>query len=327
MMRSLIFSLLFLAAVSVFGQRTPPDSSPTPVSIETIISQAEQQTANYRETFNNLLAQETKIFEEFGKNGEAKEHRVIESNFIVYQSIIDPTIISEYRNVVRVDGKEVSDNEQRTQDFFEKVLKSTTADKELQRIQNESNRYDKTLNISGLTLYQAPILLPHIRAAFSFEITGQDIVNGVEVYIISYTQKAKSPFVIFNDKQPKPRELWINFDFDLPGSIKDSNVFLRGIFWIDKQTFQIRREQREVVFQPNNSAGQFVAMKADFEYQKSEFGVLTPKKITLSDFDIKAKDKGREITTTLDSRATFEYTKFSKSDVEVKSNEINTPKN
>lgn len=324
MTKVLIFSFAILtAAISVFGQ-TP---SPTPVGIETIVSEAEKQSFNYRQAFSNLLAEETKTFEDFGKNGETKERRVIESNFIVYQSAKDPTVISEYRNVIKVNGKAVSDNEQRAQDFFEKVLKSATAEKELEKIQNESNRYDKTLEISGLTLNQAPVLAAHIRPAFNFELTGQDLIEGVEVYVVSYAQRTKSPYVVFNEEQPKTGELWIRFDFDLPGSIKNSNVFLRGKFWIDKQTFQIRREEREVVFQPNGSERQFVAMKTDFDYRKSEFGILTPKKITLSDFEVKAKDKGREISTTLNSRATFEYTKFSKSDVEIKSNEVNSPKN
>jgi len=325
-MKSLIFSFLVLAAtISVFGQTPTP--SPKPVNVETIVSQAEQQISNYREAFNNLLAEETKTFEDFNKKGEAKERRVIESNFIVYQSVKDPTIISEYRNVIKVDGKEVMDNEQRTQDFFEKVLKSATAEKEFERIQNESNRYDKTLDISGLTLHQAPILAAHIRPAFNFELVGQDLIDGVEVYVISYAQKTKSPFVIFNDDQPTSNQLWISFDFDLPGAIKNANVFLRGKFWIDKQTFQIWREEREVIVQPNNSDKQFITIRTDFDYQKSDFGILTPKKITLSDFDIKAKDKGREISTSLDSRATFEYTKFSKSDVEVKANDVDSPKN
>lgn len=326
MTKYLIVSVLILAAaVSVFGQAPTP--LPTPVSVENIVAQAGLQTINYREAFNNLLAEETKTFEDFDKKGEPKERRVIESNFIVYQSVKDPTIISEYRNVFKVDGKDVTDNEQRAQEFFEKVLKSTTAEKELARIQDESNRYDKALDVSGLTLYQAPILAEHVRPAFDFELAGQDIIDGAEVYVISYRQKTKSPYVIFNNDQPIPKQLWISFDFSLPGSIKNSNVFLRGKFWIDKQTFQIWREEREVTFQPSVSDKQFVAMRTEFDYQKSEFGILTPKQIIMSDFQVKSKDKGREISTSIDSRATFEYTKFSKSNVEVKSNEVSSPKN
>lgn len=324
MTKSLIFGFIVLtASVFCFGQT----STPSPVTLETIISQADRQAANYREAFNNLLAEEKKIFEDYDKNGEAKERRVIESNFIVYQSAKDASVISEYRNVIRVDGREVTENEQRAQDFFEKVLRSASAEKELERIQKESNRYDKTLNIFGLTLNQAPILAPHIRPAFDFQLVGEETIEGAEIYVIFYKQKAKSPFIIFNNDQPQPNDLWISFDFDLPGSLKKSILFLRGKFWIDKQTFQIRREERQVVFQPNGSERQFVLLQTDLEYQKSEFGILTPKKITFSDFEVKARDKGREVSTILDSRATFEYSKFSKSDVEVKSKEVNPPKN
>ena len=325
MVKCFILNLLFLASTAlVFAQAL----TPAPIGVETIVSQAEQQAINYRVTFNNLLAEETKIFEDFDKNGAEKERRVIESNFIVYQSAKNPAFISEYRNVVKVDGKAITDNEQRAQEFFEKVLKSTTTERELERIRDESNRYDRTLNISGLTLYQAPILAAHIRPAFNFQIIGQDLIDGFEVFVISYTQKEKSPYIIFNDDQPeRPIGSGLIFDFNLPRSIKDASLFLRGKFWIDKHTFKIWREEREVVFRLKGSDKLFVRQKTELLYQKSEFDILTPKKVTLSDYTIKVKDKGREISIILDSRATFEYTKFSKSDVEIKSNEVNTPKN
>ncbi|MCA1624632.1 MAG: hypothetical protein LC778_12705 [Acidobacteria bacterium] len=188
-----LFFISFIIALTVavaFGQKTltsspklSPTPLPTPFSMENALTEAEKQTDVYRENFNNLLAEETKTFEEYKKDGALKNSRAIESNFLVYQSANNPGSVVEYRNVTRVDGKTVGDSEKRAQDFFEKVLKSSTADQELKKIQQESSRYDKNLDISGLTLNQAPVLLAHIRPFFDFQFLGKENIGGSKVII------------------------------------------------------------------------------------------------------------------------------------------------
>lgn len=312
--------ILALTITSAFGQTTLPAPSPTPFSLENFLSEAEKQTVAYRENFNNILAEETKTFEEYKKDGKLKNSRTVESNFLAYQSAKETDSVVEYRNVTRVDGKTVGDNDKRTQDFFEGVLKSATAEQELKKIQQESSRYDKNLDISGLTLNQAPVLLAHIRPFFDFQQVGKETIGGAEIVVISYKQKSKSPYVIFNDERAEPDNFSIGFEVDLPGSIKEANARLSGKLWIDLRTFQLLREERELTIQPEGSNAPLTVIKTDFEYEKSNLEIVLPKRITLVDYAVKRKDK--EISAVQDTRVVFAYSKFTKSDVEVKSGEV-----
>jgi len=300
-----------------------PQMSPTPVSLETILTEAEKQIIAYRENFTNLLAEETKTFELYDKKGKLNDTRTVEANFLVYQSAKNPNFIAEYRNVTKVDGKTVGDNEKRAEDFFEKVLKSTTADKELEKVREENSRYDKDLLINGITLNQASVLAAHFRPSFDFRIAGREQSEGRELFLIAYQQKSKSPYIFVNE-DAKSDKLFLDFDVEAPGSVKELNALLRGQLWIDAETFEVWRERRELTVQPSGTANPFVAIETDFKYQKSENIGITPKKIVLNNYNLKRKDG--ELRILKDTRATFEYTKFTKSDVEVKSGEVDSSK-
>lgn len=317
------FFVLFLSAAPVFGQITQPSPSPTPVSLETLLAEAEKQTVEYKNNFNNLLAEEVKIFDSYDKNGEIKNTRRIESNFLVYQSVKIPRRTVEYRNVTKVDGEQIGDLEKRAEDFFKDVLKSESAEKELEKIQKESSRYDKNLDINGLTLNQAPVLAEHIRPFLNFNLAGEEIFGNREVYVVDYTQKSKSPFIVFNE-DAKPGKLYLTYFLDLPKQLRKNEPFLSGRLWIDKENYQVLAEQRNVLVKPENQAKPITVMEMSFEYQMSDLGMLTPKKITLTDYNIKTKKD--EFTVTKDNQATFEYTKFTQSDVEVKSGEVDSSK-
>ena len=328
MSKNLLFIILFLSAVSTFAQipqaspQIPP--SPTPVSLETILTEADKQKNIYRENFSNLLAEELKTFEEYDKNGELKKSRRIESNFLVYQSIKNPERTVEYRNVTKVDGDPVGNVEKRAEDFFNDVLKSDSTEKELEKIQKESSRYDKNLDIAGLTLNQAPILAEYIRAALNFNLAGEETLENRNVYLIEYTQKTKSPYIIFNNDEAKPEKLYLTYFLDLPKQLRKNEPFLSGKLWIDKETFQVLAEQRNVLVRPENQEKPITVMEMSFNYQTSELGVLTPKKITLTDYNVKTRDD--RFSVTKDNKATFEYTKFTQSNVEVKSGEVDSSK-
>lgn len=344
----IIFTLCFTAtnAIGIFAQTPTPtpmgnivitvgkpnaqqqqpatQNQPAPPvnDLPTIIANADAQTGSYREEFKNLLGQETKTFESFDKNGKSKKQTVVESNFIVYQSSKDESQVAEYRNVVKVGGKSVGDSSKRATDLFENLAKSTSAQSELDDIQKESSRYDKTLDINGFTLFQSPVLAEHIRSSFDFTLLPDETIDGAEVYAISYQQKTKNPYVIFNDDQKRPEKIYIAYEADVPDSITAPNALLRGKIWIDKKTFQIRRESRELTIQPAELAAPLVVNRTELEYQASDLGILTPKRIVFTDYNVKSKNKGKEISAVLDSKATFDYGKFTKSDVEVKSGDV-----
>lgn len=317
--------LLFIAAVAsvlfagkTFGQTSQP--TPNAFSLENLLAESEKQTNVYRENFNNLLAEETRTFEEFKKDGTVKNLRTIESNFLVYQSSKNSDFVLEYRNVTRVDGKTIGDNDKRAQDFFEKVLKSASVEQELKRIREENSRYDKNLEIFGLTLNQAPILLAHFRPFFDFQLMGKENINGSDAFVVAYKQKSESPYVVVNKSADETDKFFLSFDVDLPGALKQAKSFLKGKFWIDANAFQVLREQRELIIQPNEAIAPLTAIETDFEYEKSELGLALPKKITLVDYEIKRKDG--KFTASKNTRVVFSYSKFTKSEVEVKSGDV-----
>ena len=88
--------------------------------------------------------------------------------------------------------------------------------------------------------------------------------------------------------------------------------------WIDATTFQVLREVREVTVRLKNLSDPVVALRTEFEYQPSEFGTVVPKRIVVQDYALKIKAKEKEAAANLKTKLTFEYTKFTKSNVEVK---------
>ncbi|HMS41481.1 MAG TPA: hypothetical protein PKE69_14710, partial [Pyrinomonadaceae bacterium] len=100
-----------------------------------ILQNANLQAQKYTEEFKNLLADETKTFETYDKNGKLKKGSVIESNFFVLQSEKSGNVTSEYRSVTKVDGKSVGDSEKRSADLFEQIAKAKSPAEELERIQ------------------------------------------------------------------------------------------------------------------------------------------------------------------------------------------------
>jgi len=311
--------LIVLNAFYVSAQTLPLQTTPMPFNLEALLAEAEKQTFAYRANFTNLLAEEKRVFEKYDKKGNLKDTRIVESNFLVYQSAKNSNFISEYRNVTKVNGKSVGDNAKRAEDFFERVLKSTTADKELERVQNENSRYDKDLIINGITLNQAVVLAAHIRPAFDFKFGGREKIEGREMFAVGYQQKSNSPYILVNEEKGA-NKLYLGFDIDAPDSIDELNAALRGTLWIDAETFEIWREKRELTVQPDAATMPIVVIETDFEFQKSENIGITPKRIVLTDYALKKKNN--DLSVLKETRATFEYTKFSKSDVNVKSGDV-----
>ncbi|MEZ5428046.1 MAG: hypothetical protein R2747_17370 [Pyrinomonadaceae bacterium] len=302
--------LLFVAAFGGFGAGVAPAQN---ADLKEVISRANEQTLVYEKGFRDLLAKETKTFEIYGKGGDLKKRAVIESNFLVYQSPRDPGAVSEFRDVTRVDGKAITGRDRTPAEFFSQVEKAGSIEKELEKVQKESLRFDKTLEIEGLTLLPAPVLADHIRPFFDFELVGTETFEDRRVFVVAYRQTRKSPYILINEKGAKFRELSLRFDLDLPGGVKKSDVVLSGRLWIDAETFQLRREVRQLTAGTENP---LLLLKTEFEYQPSEYGIMVPKHITLTEFKTGKKD--RENVSLKDTRVDFDYSQFMKTNVEVK---------
>jgi hypothetical protein len=323
MIKKFTYVAIFTALTSVwsFAQtpsptpltQTMPQMAPSPASLETIISEAEKQSLNYREEFKNLLATETKTFERFDKNGEMKDKSVIETIFLVYQSPKDEKVTSELRNVTKVDDKLIPDSRERADRFLQELQKTTSVKKELEKLQDEGLRYDKTIRIDGFTLNQATALSDNVRPVFDFKLIGTENYQGHEVYVVSYQQTKKSPLITDNEKEAGEKGYF--FDVSLPGSLKKADKFLRGKLWIDAQTFQLWREERQLIVQ---AATPIVAQEFVFEYQTSDFGILVPKQIAFIENAVKKVSSDNQFSVLKNTKITFDYSKFRKTDVDVK---------
>lgn len=290
----------------------------TPQSLEAILTEAEKQTVSYQEAFKNLLAIETKTFEEYGKNGDVKNQTVVESNFLVYQSSKNQNISSELRNVIKVDGKAVPDSQSRSDRLFAELQKASTYRSELEKIQKEGNRYDKTLVIDGVTLFEGVALLNNLRPFFDFKLVGTETYQGSDCFVVSYLQTKKSPYITLNsDDGPKnempTREVSLGFKFDLPKSLKNSDAFLNGKLWIDAKTFRIRREER---FLTVNTEEPVIVLESIFEYQPSNYEIFVPKRISIVINEVRKQDNKN--VAVKDIKVDFDYSEFRKSETDVK---------
>ena len=292
-----------------------PMVSPTPVSLDAILNEATKQITVYRETFKDLLATETKSLEDYNKDGELKESSVVESIFLVYQSAKDNNASTELRNIVKVDDKLVPDSEARSDRFLAEVQKTSTAEKELEKIEKEGLRYDRTIKVYGYTFDEGIALSENIRPVCDFKLDGTEVIDGSETYLVSYRQTKNSPYVAVNQKTPETRGGSAEFHANIPGALKKTDKFLRGKMWIDKQTFQIRREERQLVIQTPTP---IIANETTFEYVPSEFGILVPKKISFLDNSIRKTGKSDEFEAVKDISVNFQYSKFRKTNVDVK---------
>ncbi len=313
MSKKLLFIVFVLSAVSVFAQNMQPPP-PTPANLNTILNEAAKQSAVYSETFKDLLATETKTFERYDNSGVTKNRTKIESNFFVYQSSKNEKVSSELRNVVKVNDELVPESQARADRFLGELQKTSTVEKELEKIQDESLRYDKTFRIIGLTLFEGITLTENLRPFFNFNLLGTENYQGREVYVVSYRQTRKSPFITINEKKTKEPGLRGDFDINLPGSLKKADKFLQGKLWIDAQTFQIWREERQIAVQ---TAAPIVAQETVFEYQPGDYEILTPKKIIFTEYNIKKNSNKNEFTTVKNAQVTFDYSEFKKTDVDI----------
>lgn len=304
----LVTAFVFLNVFAVLAQIPA-------ASLETILTESQKQSENYRETFRNLLADEMKTFEEFDRRGEADRKTTVKSSFLVYQSGKNASATAELRNVLEVNGKPIPDSQKRGEEFLGELDKETTLESELKKLQKESSKYDKTWEVYGLTLNQAVALAPNLRSVFDFQLVGTENFAGNEVYVVSYRQKAKSPFITVNEKERNtaPNEISVNFNLTVPGELKKTDSLLRGKLWIDAKTFQIWREERELVARNTDPV---MLMSSIFEYQPSDFGILVPKMISMTIYNAK-KEKGNKFNSLRDSSIGFEYSKFRQTSVEV----------
>lgn len=303
--RIMIALVISALAAGVSHAQLVADASP-----QEIVNNARGRTAAYLETFKNLLSEEKKTFEIYDAKGAVKKRKVVDSTFLVYQLSKDEGRVTEFRNVVAVDGKKVADADTRAREFFEKVVASDNSEKEFERIRDESSRFDEDFAINGLTLFQAIALSKELHGKFRYTYAGRESIGGKNVYVMLFEQIRPDPSITVN----KPGAA-NNYDIEIEGDKSlELDARIRGKLWIDTDTFNIRRELRERTIQPVGVAKPIVVAENVLEYTDSTFGILTPKTLSHLQYRVRLKDG----VAAKDTKIVFEYGKFTQPDVEVK---------
>lgn len=288
------------------------------IDLEKFLDKADLATGQYIKTFKNLVAEEQRTYEYFRTNETLEDSRKIKSNFIVYQSS-NKALVGEYRNVIEFNGKNVARSDDDIAKFFGKLAKANTSDEEAFRLRNEGNRFDGRSHSYGMTLVQTFVLNKYFRPSFEFQIAGREQIDGRDTVIVEYKQTKANLRIQANatDEERKLEPHAITFDSDVPSSFRPTNPRLQGKLWLDAETGQLRKNEFTVTLQPAILSKPVVSAILSYEYQSSEFGVLLPKKFSVVSYRFSGKGE-KDLVRTKSATKTFEYSKFSKPDSEIK---------
>ncbi len=306
----LLVALSFLSHGASFAQQPTPPPSDDAATAE-LIRRAAARMAEYKERFKDLIAEETQRIEEYGDKG-LKRRREVVSDLIVYQSQLDSSAVSEYRNVRLVDGKEVSKRDRRVEQLFGRVAKADSTKKELERIQQESKRYDLNYSSHNHTLDQGVPLKENLRPHFQFTVTGGEQIDGHDVIVVSYEQVSQSPDMNFKLSS-------------LPGRFSGAEVLQRGRLWLDRDTARLRREERELTIKHALLPAPLTFMKFEFSYADSRFEILTPARIIFSAYNRGRDLPGGGAELSLGGRVVYEYKEFRRFGVDAPDSRLDAP--
>lgn len=314
MLRYILHSLVLLTLLSpslCFAQQ-PPRPQLSPAELQEFLRRASLSVSEYIARFKDLTADEEQKVEEYDGAGKLKRQRRIVSDLIIYQSQLDTSKAAEYRYVREVDGVAVAKREERLVNLFNRLAKADSVKKELDRISRESQRYNHKYSTDGLTLLQGLLLAENLRSSIQFTDAGRERVNGREVIVVQYQQVTQNP------------DLNTRFA-SLPPVLKGAEPLYRGRLWLDAETAQIWREERELTLRLSSLNHPLVLWKFEFEYVGSSFGILTPQRIVWS-----AYDNGRTLANKvpelfLGGRVTFEYSSFRRFNVGSPDATLNPP--
>ena len=313
MLSRILYLLVLLSLANAgpsFGQQ-PAHPHPSSAKLEELIRQARLGVSDYKAKFKDLTADEEQKAEEYNGEGKLKRQRRIVSELVIYQSQLDTSMTAEYRYVRVVDGVAVAKREERLMNLFNRLAKADSVKKELDRIGRESRRYDHRYSIYGLTLNQGLLLDANLRSSFHYTEAGRERVNGREVVVLQYQQVAQSP--------------QLTTKISLPSELKGAEPLYRGRLWVDAETAQIWREERELTLRHGSSKRPLLYMRFEFEYVGSSFGLLTPRRVVWSTYDRGRTGADKQPELLLGGKVVFEYGGFRRFDVTSPDASLNPP--
>lgn len=268
-----------------------------------ILTTAANQAFKYNQTFRDLSAEETRLSERIDRQGEVKQQRRVVCDLVVYQSRLDPEMAYEYRSAKTVDGKPVKQDEKHIEKFFQKLLKAKSTRVELDLMNEESFQHDLELGgaFYGLTLSQWREVMKWALPDVGFEILGREIIEGKQTVAIFY-------------RQLRPNK---QLEWRLPKGIgfEKAQQFSRGRLWLDVETMQIRRAERELTLLFPGEKQVVTVWRQTMSYKQSLHGIYVPDKFLIEYLYHIERGKDGLLTSALSGRMTSVFGEFKRFDV------------
>ena len=283
---------------SVVASAWQVPATPTTADVEGMVTRFFETADQYHRTFRNLTADETRLNEEFHRDGRLRRKRVITADLLVYVSARAPKDPVEYRDVKVVDGKAVGNRDRRALDVITRAANARSVERELQAITRESQRHDFDYHVGGLTMFQ--IVGNMSRTDLRFERAGREQVDGHEALALTYVENV-----------PKPEYSGVTRHYREMGV---TAFFARGRLWLDASTFQLRRSRYEVAGVHPGLPEPTTLITFDHTYTDSRFDILVPSRIVL-EWRESPKGSTSKPAFALAARTTFTYGEFRRFEV------------
>src|SRR5688572_29819719 len=126
----------------------------------------------------------------------------------------------------------VQDRQERVANVLARSAKAGSTREELKRITKDGSRCDLDHTVSGLTIAQGLPLQPWARSFFDIAVEREELRDGRRLVVLRYQQTA--PNARFGVK------------LSLPQGLEGSSPLYRGRLWLDAETAQLWREEREI---------------------------------------------------------------------------------
>jgi hypothetical protein len=224
-------ALVLLAAGALAAQ------SPAQGALDAVLQHAEAQRAAYVATFRNVTATETRVTEVFDDRGRVEKPRTLVSNLLVYQSLFDPTVLSEYRIPLTVDGKPTGKPEQAAMKLFGRLARARSTAEELEVLKEQNVSHGLGVVAWGMALYPLGVIREDLRDRFEFSLQGTASLDGREVTILDYREKTP--------RRVDPRALGSQF--------AEPRIVSNGRAWLDASDHRLRRRVGETVVSDTTS--------------------------------------------------------------------------
>jgi hypothetical protein len=155
-----------------------------------------------------------------GRSVKALERRELRSDVLLVRTGGENWL--GFRDVYEVNGRAIRNRDKRLEKLF--LTPSSDTQKQVRRIAEESARYNlggvyRNFNVPTLPLL---FLHPEYQHRFRFDRVGEEILEGVETWIVRFKEQEGPTFI---------------------KTVREENIFTEGKFWIDPEKGRIIRTE------------------------------------------------------------------------------------